>query len=174
MSLLQLAGGPAGTPVVPLIELGCSHGLDAGVANSDVQARRVVVRASFGDLPEGVGSHCDHVLTAPVPDVPQRRDLDLLAWRHRRGMDGPQFPVDVGAVHPEPRGGLLRECVPTIVDGGRQLGYVGSDATVLIREPIRRVADSDQADDQVRNPGLNHSVLTASANGRILCGGFPT
>jgi hypothetical protein len=31
-------------------------------------------------------------------------DLDLLARRHDRGIDDPQFPVDVGAACPEPRG----------------------------------------------------------------------
>ena len=31
----------------------------------------------LGDLPERVGSNSDHVLAAPVANVPQRGDLDL-------------------------------------------------------------------------------------------------
>jgi hypothetical protein len=54
-----------------------------------------------------IGGHGDHVLAASAVNIPQHGDLDLLARRHDRGIDDPQFPVDVGAAYPEPRGGLV-------------------------------------------------------------------
>jgi hypothetical protein len=69
--------------------------VDSGVPDDDVDAGRVVVLPYLDDLPERVGSHSDHVLAAPVANVPQRGDLDLLARRTIRGIDDSQFLVDV-------------------------------------------------------------------------------
>ena len=115
-----------------------------------MDAGRVVVLPYLGDLPERVGSHGDHVLAAPAANVPQRGDLDLLARRHDGGIDDPQFPVDVGAAYPEPRGGLVGKGVALVVDDGRQLGNIWDDlGAFLSRAPVG-VAYSDQTQDQVR------------------------
>ena len=109
-----------------------SERVDAGVPNGDVDARRVVVRAHLLDLRERVGGHDDHLLAATLADVPQSRDLDLVAWRQCGGVDDPQFPVDVGPPHPEARGGLVGEDASSVVDGGRQLGDVRDDPGALV------------------------------------------
>ena len=62
-----------------------------------------------------------------VTHVPESRDLDLVAGQKPRGVDDPQFPVQVGDWHPEARGRLLAG-VPEVPDGGSQLGHLGDEA----------------------------------------------
>jgi hypothetical protein len=49
----------------------------------------------------------DHLLAAPAVNVPQSADLDLLAWRHNRGIGDPALPGRCRRRYPEPHGGLV-------------------------------------------------------------------
>lgn len=132
--------------------------VDSGVPDNNLDAGRVVVLPYLGDLAERVGSHGDHVLAAPAPNVPQRGDLDLLTRRHDGGIDDPQFPVDVSAAHSEPRGGLVGKGVPPVVDDSRQLGNIRDDLGAFLSRAPTGVAHSDQTHDQVRQLSVGHLV----------------
>ena len=124
--------------------------VDSGVPDNDVDAGRIVVLPYLGDLPECVGCHGDQVLAAPAANVPQRGDLDLLPRWHDGGIDDPKFPVDVGAAHPDPRGGLVGKGVTVVVEDGGQLGNIRDDLGVVISRAPTGVAYFDQTHDQIR------------------------
>jgi hypothetical protein len=136
--------------VYPSIWMRGSDEVDSGVPDNDVDVGRVVVLLYFGDLPECVGCHGDQVLAAASAKVPQCGDLDLLARRHDGGVDDPQFPVDVGAAYPEPRGGLVGKAVPMVVEDGGQLGSIWDDLAAFITRAPAVVAYFYQTHDQIR------------------------
>jgi hypothetical protein len=139
--------------------------VDSGIPDNDVDTGRVVVLPHFGDLPERVGSHGDHILAAQAANIPQRGDLDLLARRHDGGIDDPQFPVDVGVAYAEPRGGLVGKGVPLVVHDGRQLGHIRGDLGAFISRAPMDVAYSDQTHDQVRQLSIGHPVSSPPIGG---------
>ena len=124
--------------------------VDSGVPDNDVDAARVVVLPHLDDLPERVGSHGDQVLAAPAANIPQRCDLDLPARRHDRGIDDQQFPMDVGAAYPKPRGGLVGKGVALVWTMAVSSANMGRSRPFISRAPRGRVANFDQTHDQVR------------------------
>src|SRR5215203_645515 len=66
------------------------------------------------------------------------------------GIDDPKFPVDVGAAHPDPRGGLVGKGVTVVVEDGGQLGNIRDDLGVVISRAPTGVAYFDQTHDQIR------------------------